>query len=141
MSLPEAYAPLRYAAGQISHDQWPALKQAGLAAVINLRPDNEQPGVDEAALVRAAGLTFHALPIASGDDLDRVRVAHFAELLQTHAGQPLLIHCASANRVGALVALHAAWHQGMAAEEAIALGRRAGLLGLEPCVRELLADA
>ena len=91
--------------------------------------------------MRAAGLAYHALPIASGDDLDRVRVAHFAELLQTHAGQPLLIHCASANRVGALVALHAAWHQGMAAEEAIALGRRAGLLGLEPCVRELLADA
>lgn len=140
MSLPEAYAPLRYSSGQIDAAQWPALKQAGLTAVINLRPASEQAGEDEAAAVQAAGLAYHHLPIASGADLDRASVAQFDRLLQAHPGQAVLTHCASGNRVGALVALQAAWHQGLPVEQAIAQGRRAGLLGLEPRVRELLGQ-
>lgn len=138
MHLPEAYAPLRYSSGQIDAAQWPSLKHAGLQVVINLRPGNEQPGEDEAAQVQAAGLAYHHLPIANGDDLGPDRVAQLDQLLQAHHAQAVLIHCASGNRVGALVALHAAWHQGLPLEQAMALGRRAGLRNLEPRVRQLL---
>lgn len=139
MSLPEAYAPLRYSSGQIETAQWPALKRTGLAVVINLRPGSEQPGQDEATQVQAAGLAYHHLPIANGAELGRNQAEQLEHLLQAHPGQAVLIHCASGNRAGALVALHAAWHQGLPLEPAIALGQRAGLRNLEPRVRELLS--
>ena len=49
----------------------------------------------------------------------------------------VLIHCASGNRVGALVALHARG-TGATPDEALALGKAAGLAGLEPAVRARL---
>lgn len=67
-------------------------------------------------------------------------MAQFDLLMQAHPGQAVLTHCAGGNRVGALVALQAAWHQGLPPEQAIALGQRAGLAGLEPRVRELLGQ-
>ena len=58
--------------------------------------------------------------------------------LLDNAGHPVLVHCASGNRVGALLALAAADSGEMAADAAIEFGRAAGLTGAEPRVREVL---
>ena len=50
---------------------------------------------------------------------------------------PVLIHCASGNRVGAMVALDEALNHGCDLDSALDQGRRAGLQGLEPAVVEL----
>jgi hypothetical protein len=50
----------------------------------------------------------------------------------------VLLHCASANRVGALLALREAWHRGAEPQAALAVGIEAGLTGLEPATREKL---
>jgi hypothetical protein len=50
-----------------------------------------------------------------------------------------LVHCASSNRVGAMIALRAALVDGASADAALAEGRRWGLKSLEPQVRERLA--
>ena len=52
---------------------------------------------------------------------------------------PLLVHCASSNRVGALRALTASAH-GEALESAITTGKTWGLTGLEPAVRTKLSQ-
>jgi hypothetical protein len=51
-----------------------------------------------------------------------------------------LVHCGSSNRVGALLALRAAWLKGATLEAALAAGRSAGLTGLESAVRSAIAN-
>ena len=50
-----------------------------------------------------------------------------------------VLYCGSGNRVGALIALRAHLIEGIGAEEALALGKEAGLTRLEPKVREALS--
>ena len=51
---------------------------------------------------------------------------------------PVLLHCGSGNRVGAVYALGAYYLDGKSIEEALAVGRATGLTGFEPTVRKLL---
>ena len=142
----QATAPSRFAnparhihtGGRITAEDLPALRAAGITHVIDLTPDAETPDFDEAAAVRAAGLSYANLPIAGAADLNRESVDAFDQLLRDTQG-PTLVHCASGNRVGALAALRAAWLQGAEEEAAIAEGRRWGLRSLEGEVREQLA--
>jgi len=124
--------------GRITAEYLPALRTAGITHIIDLTPDAETPDFDEAAAVRAAGLSYANLPIAGAPDLNRESVDAFDQLLRGTQG-PTLVHCASGNRVGALAALRAAWLQGADEEAAIAEGRRWGLRGLEGEVRNQLA--
>jgi len=55
-----------------------------------------------------------------------------------NAAHPIVVHCASSNRVGAMAALRAAWLQGQSADQAIETGKAWGLKSLEPEVRALL---
>ena len=100
-----------YSAGQPDRQHWAALAAAGLRGVLNLRPLAEQPGRDEAAEVAAAGLAYASLPIAGAGALDRESAAALDRALR-QLPTPLLVHCASGNRVGALVALREAWFAG-----------------------------
>ena len=132
--------PGHYAAGAVSAADVDALAKAGIRNVINLRPASETPDFDEASAVRAAGMNYESLPIASADDLNRVNVERFDALLKKQQGQPSLVHCASSNRVGALMALRAGWIKGQSTDEAIAVGKQWGLASLEPVVRQKLGE-
>lgn len=128
-----------YSGGRITADELPALRAAGIAQVIDLTPDAETPAFDEATAVRDAGMAYANLPIASPADLTPEAVAAFDQLLRNAEG-PVLVHCASGNRVGALAALRAALVGGQPDEDAIAEGRRWGLGSLEGPVRERLGQ-
>lgn len=130
-------APGVISAGRIGGDDLAGLRAAGVRHVIDLTPDAETPGFDEAAAVRAAGMGYSNLPLRGADDLTPANVQRFDALLR-EADRPVLVHCASSNRVGAVAALRAAWVDGLDAEAAIEVGRRWGLKGLEPAVRERL---
>ena len=54
-------------------------------------------------------------------------------------GHPVLLHCASGNRVGALMAMKARFVDGKSPAEALAEGRGSGLKALEPLVMQLIA--
>lgn len=130
--------PGHYAAGAVSPADVDVLAKAGIRNVINLRPVSETPDFDEASAVRAAGMNYKSLPISSADDLNRANVDRFDALLKKQQGRPSLVHCASSNRVGALMALRAGWIKGQSTDEAIAVGKQWGLASLEPVVREKL---
>ncbi|HZY33020.1 MAG TPA: sulfur transferase domain-containing protein [Rhodanobacter sp.] len=131
-------APHRVASGRLQAGDIATLKRAGIRQVIDLSLDSETPGFDEAAAVRAAGIGYHNLPIRDAGDLTQARVAQFERLLIDAGDQPTLVHCASSNRVGAMIALRAALIDGRSTEAALAEGRRWGLKSLEPAVRERL---
>lgn len=130
------FAPGLYSAGQPTPKQWATIRNAGVHTVLNLRPDDEQPGVDEAALVEQAGLRYLHLPVASGESLDGPCIGAFAKIMDAHPSG-LLIHCGSGNRVGALVAL-ANRRRGASSVAALRAGQAAGLTGLLGKVVELL---
>jgi len=128
-----------YSAGQPSKAELGALARKGVRTVINLRHPTEATDFDEAPAVVAAGMRYVAIPIAGSQDLTRQTIARFSrELARAQACGPVLVHCASANRVGALIALERAWEQGQTADTALTAGRTAGLAGLEPAVIERL---
>jgi protein tyrosine phosphatase (PTP) superfamily phosphohydrolase (DUF442 family) len=100
--------------------------------VINLRPHSEL-NWDEAACSAACGLDYINIPVTTPADLDRAHATALCEALEGDAH--VLVHCGTANRVGALLALVAAWDWGHSPESALSLGRSAGLATLEPAVR------
>ena len=115
------------------------LKSKGIGTVINLRRDDEDLGFDEAAEAEVLGLSYVNLPVGM-DNLDLQTAIHLRAILnQTSA--PVYLHCGSGNRVGALYAIGAHLIDGKPLEEALDVGREAGLTGLEPRVREILINA
>jgi uncharacterized protein (TIGR01244 family) len=124
-------------AGRLAPADIERIRDAGIRHVIDLTPDAETPDFDEAAAARAAGLDYSNLPLSGPADLTRENVQAFDAMLR-HAKRPVLVHCASGNRVGAMAALRAAWVDGKPAEEAIAIGKAWGLKGLEGEVRRRL---
>lgn len=111
---------------------------AGYAAVIDLRTESEERGFDEAAAVEALEMRYYRLPVAGAEDVTFENAGRLDEILAGIDG-PVLLHCASGNRVGALFALRASM-AGASDEEALEVGKAAGLTRLEAAVRERLAE-
>ncbi len=111
---------------------------SGYAAVIDFRTEGEDRGMDEKAVVEELGMQYESLPITRSD-ITYEKAAALDELLAGY-DEPVLLHCGSANRVGALIALRASAN-GADDEAAIEAGRRAGLTSseLEAIVREEFA--
>ena len=117
-----------------------AIKAAGFKTVIDLRGENEDRGMDEAGEVEKRGMRYFSLPIESGvaADVSYDNARQLDRLLAGARGRCLL-HCASGNRVGAIFALRAKL-AGASADEAMALGKAAGLTRLEPVVTKRLQE-
>lgn len=124
--------------GQPEAGAWSTLGATGVRTVINLRPDRELGERDEAAEVAAAGLAYRQIPVAGAGDINPANARALWRLIEQADGK-VVVHCASGNRVGALLALGAAQH-GMDTEAAVAFGKAAGLGNAEARVREVLAS-
>ncbi|MCB1670147.1 MAG: protein tyrosine phosphatase family protein [Gammaproteobacteria bacterium] len=127
--------------GQPSQEQFQVLADSGVKHIINLRPPVEMD-FDEGALVESLGMQYHSIPVAVTAGITRENAQSLYDLLEDLSGEPVVIHCASGQRVGALIALSAQQNQGMDAEAAMEEGRRWGLSSprLTPVVRTLLAE-
>ncbi len=125
--------PGLHTGGQPSLEQLDALAAQGVRTVIDLRADGEDRGYDEAAELQRRNLRYLRLPITGAQDLTPANAAALKRLL-AESGDGVLLHCASGNRVGALLALMAAQEEGLPAAEAMALGEQAGLKSLAPVV-------
>lgn len=139
--IPDVRMPFEgvWTGGQPTPEQLEQVALARWRTVINLRADGE-PGFEwERETAERLGLRYVHLPIHGAADLTRTNVERLdSELRDALVAGPVLLHCASGNRVGALLALREAWLRGAEAEAALKLGLAAGLAGLEPATRELL---
>ena len=128
-----------YSAGQPAAADWQAIAARGVTTVINLRPVVEMQGRDEASEVRDAGMRYIEIPVADGAAITPDNARKLGEAIRSADGAPVLVHCASANRAGGLLALMAAREEGMADEAALEFGRKAGMKSTEARVREWLS--
>jgi uncharacterized protein (TIGR01244 family) len=110
--------------GQPSAEALARLGALGFKTVINLRTEKEGAKEEETA-AKAAGLAYVWVPVTADsfslEDVDRVE-----RVLGDEAAGPVLLHCASANRVGAVWAVLAT-RRGKSIDEALAEGREVGL--------------
>lgn len=125
--------------GQPSAEQLKMLQEIGVQHIVTLRPASEL-NWDEQAVVTGLGMQFHRIPVNGAAGVTTENAAELNALLETLNGQPVLLHCASGNRVGALTALHYGQQQGYTADQALAEGKRWGLTRLESLVRQKLND-
>ena len=132
--------PHRVVSGTINEIHLEAIKAAGIQHVVSLRPAEENPGFNESRMVVASGIEFYAIPIKGRESLTRENAQALDVVLKQIGDEPVLLHCSSGNRVGALIALREAWINGKSPDEAIAIGKRWGLAALEGAVRDRLND-
>lgn len=122
--------------GQPTPAQLERARDLGYKTVINLRQPEEKDNTDP-ELVRYLEMTYVSLPIGGPSDITQEKARALADALEA-TESPVLVHCASGNRVGGLFAMKAFYVDGMSPEEALAVGKAAGMTRLEPTVREKL---
>ena len=114
--------------------------ERGVTVIVNLLPAEQQAGrvsFDEPALVNSLGMRYESIPMVpstfSTDDIDRLAA------IINDADGPMLIHCASSNRVGGIWAAYLHRHQGYTLDEALKVGTAAGLKpgGMTEAVRRV----
>ncbi|MFM9745549.1 hypothetical protein ACKI2C_49195, partial [Streptomyces brasiliscabiei] len=88
---------------------------------------------DEKALVNSLNMNYVALPITGVKDNNVENARLLTQFLAQKRGEAVLVHCASSNRVGALMAI-AAYESGQDVEASIGEGKNWGLKSLEPVV-------
>ncbi|HYH45052.1 MAG TPA: protein tyrosine phosphatase family protein [Thermoanaerobaculia bacterium] len=123
-----AHAEGVLAAGQPTEEQLRQAAAAGYRSVIDLRAPSEKRDFDEPAAARGLGLAYTNLPV--GPDLDGATLDRFAEVFEA-AERPVLIHCATSNRVGGLLYAYLVLEQGVPEEQALERARAAGLVNPE----------
>jgi uncharacterized protein (TIGR01244 family) len=125
------------AAGQPSAEALARLGEAGFGTVVNLRTEKEGPA-DERSVVEGQGLRYVSVPVTP-DTLSLADVLAVEKVLDDPSAGPVLLHCASSNRVGGLWAVVQA-RKGKPLDEALAEGREAGMRSpvVETAVRRVL---
>lgn len=148
--IPEAVAPAEIpnykliapglaAAGQPAAEVLPKLGAMGFKTVINLRTPAEAAPANEQEVVEGQGLRYLSLPMTPAT-FSLADVEAVEKVLADPSSGPVLLHCASANRVGATWAAILA-RRGKSLDEALAAGREAGLRSpaLEDAVKRVVA--
>ncbi len=115
------------------------LQQRGVKTVINLRRPTELKDFDEMQVVESAGMVYVNLPIGGPEDLNDALFDSLRAQLKT-AARPIFLHCASANRVGAVWLPYRVLDGGLSYEVALAEAKTVGLgsSALEAKAREYI---
>ena len=111
-------------AGLLKEGAIPKLKAMGFTSAVDLRGPDEGTASEKEA-VESAGLRYFNIPVTDGLPTES-QIAEFARIVEDARNAPLVIHCASANRVGAMWTMYRIW-EGVPPEIAFEEGRTIGL--------------
>lgn len=129
-----------FLAGQPSVEDFAEFKKRGVKSVLNVRT-KEELNFDEAQTIKSLGLEYHHIPIAGPDALTDENFNKIRKLLNSKEQRPLLFHCASANRVGAVWLAHRVLDGGLTYDAALIEAKIVGLKlpALESKAKEYIA--
>jgi len=122
--------------GQPDEAAFKNIAGAGYQTVIDMRAADEERGLDEQRIIEELGMTYLLFPIADKEDISFKKAAELDAILAGLDG-PVLVHCASGNRVGAMFALRAR-NNGASNTDALAIGKAAGMTRLTKLIQERL---
>lgn len=116
--------------GQPGAGHFKDLAAQGVKTVIDIRDSMEPRPFDEPALVRGLGMKYVNVSVRQGA-LDDAMMDATLDAIRQNDGQPLLLHCASANRVGGVLIPYFMIDKGMSEEDAVAAAMKVGLRGAD----------
>jgi uncharacterized protein (TIGR01244 family) len=129
-------APYVGTGGIVDPKGYAELKKLGFKTIINLNT-NEEGAEKEGKGIMAAELDYVSIPVSTLAP-DAKEVGAFSKYVNDPKYYPILVHCESSNRVGAMWALYRAGN-GVPPEIAVQEGRTVGLKpSREVAVREIL---
>lgn len=123
--------------GQPSLEDLKLLADNGTKVVVNLRTKGEFNRYKEKIEVEKLGMKYVSIEIDGSDGITLENVKMLDAALN-NLEQPALVHCASSNRVGGLLAYRAFKFQNQSASDALSFGKSAGMRSTEKRVRKLL---
>lgn len=124
--------------GQPVREQLVEAKNKGYKTIISLRARSETGLWDEGNTVRELGMKYISIPVSGSSSISAENSRKLVHSLSDPKDYPIMVHCGSGDRVGALFALDAGINQNIAIESALEIGRKAGLNRLEPAVKKIL---
>ena len=126
--------------GQPTAAQLDLAARAGVKHVINLRTAGEEVAFNEADVVESLGMRYYSIPVAGVGGINADNASTLSRILTDIEGEPVIVHCATGNRVGGLMAF-TALADGASIDEAMAEGERWGMTSerLQGMVRRSLS--
>lgn len=106
----------------------------GVTMVITLRLELEAGFDVERAKVEELGMRFVSVPVDGAAGVTEANARLVDEAIQASTGD-VLLHCASGNRAGAMLALRAFYVRHKTLDESMQIGLAAGLTNLQTAVR------
>ena len=130
------------ATGQPTAEQFEVMAEQGIKHVINLRTPGEDAGFDEKSTVESLGMSYHSIPVSVGEGgINADNSQSLQSLLEQFDEEGVIVHCATGNRVGALISL-SVFEDGGTLDDSIAEGARWGMTSerLQSSVRDALSE-
>jgi protein tyrosine phosphatase (PTP) superfamily phosphohydrolase (DUF442 family) len=115
-----------YLMGQPTEAELADWKSKGVRTIISLRTPGEIDW-DEKAAAEAQGMKFVSIPFRGADSLGDAQIEAALEALKEGKDGPVILHCGSSNRVGAIWYAHRIRHDGLSPEAALAEAKQVGL--------------
>ncbi len=115
-----------FLASQPAEEDFKMAQAGGIKTVINLRKPSETDW-NEQEFIKELGLRYHNVPFQTPDELTDEVFDEVRDLLAQDENKPILLHCSSANRVGAVWLAHRVLDGGLSYEDALAEAKTVGL--------------
>lgn len=115
-----------FLASQPKPGDFESAKKGGVKTIINLRHAAENKDFDEAKTVADLGLKYVNIPFEGPDEFTDEVIDKARQELKT-AERPILMHCSSANRAGAIWLPYRVLDAGLSFEDALAEAKTVGL--------------
>ena len=116
--------------GQPGAHHFEQLKAAGVAVVLDIRDPMEPRPFREPELIADLGMEYVNVSVRQGALDDAMMDAVLGEV-RRNAGRLMLLHCASANRVGGALIPYFILDQGMSEDAAVEAAMRIGMRGAD----------
>jgi len=111
--------------GQVTKDELKQAANEGFKSILNLRASGEEGFMpDEEKQAEAAGLTYVNIPVKKEEISDELTTRVLKQI--DGLPKPVLVHCASGMRAGAMAFMHLATREGLTAEEAMEKAQAVG---------------
>lgn len=123
--------------GQPSVIDLDKLKNLNVKNIINLRSSDEFDEYNEQKESEERGLNYYSLAISGANDINIENAIKLDNILRSLQGKSF-VHCASSNRVGALMAIREFVIHKKTKEEALEVGQKAGLGSLYQKTEDVL---
>ena len=115
-----------YIASQPSVSDLEKLKEQGILSVINLRPADETPDMNEQKAVEDLGMKYVHIPLSGPGQADTSFFQSAREQLRS-VKRPAFLHCSSANRAGMAWLAYRVLDEGVPLERALKEARKVGM--------------